>query len=916
MSNSNRVNFIITATNNASAKIRQVRGDLQGMVDKGKFTKTELGLATAAIGAGFLKMAKASLDSSISFQSAFAGIRKTVDTTEKGYEKLRKGTLNLARTMPVSPEQLARIGELGGQLGVAEKDITKFQSVIAKVAVTTNLTEEAASTAFARISNVMQEPIDNIDRMASATVQLGNRFATTEAEIVEFAQRIASSGSIAKLTTSDILGIGTALSSVGINAEAGGTAVQKVLNKMTESVSTGSDELKTFAATAGLSAKEFAKVFRTDASEAFTLFVEGLGTSGDKAFGILDNLEVGNERVINSFLSLSNAGDILREAIDQSNMAFEQNIALNEEAEKRFATVASQLTMLGNNIRITFMSVTDLALKPLSFALGIVNKGFVLLANLFQMLDPRVQLIIQSMAAMTVVVAGVTTAILVLKTSLISGFVSAAIASIGAIASVVIAFAPLILTIGAVAAAVYGLYRLWEVNFFGIRDIASSVFSFVKDSVNNFIQTIQTIWSVGTMLIKVLWSQLMQFVPDSLRIMTGAATTVLSPWIKFAKEMFMGFAKYVGVIFSGIGGVIVGTLGFIVGIFTGAGKEQLENSAKTAFKGVANVAVGAGNMIVGAFENALNLVVGALNSLREKANEVLSFFGLPLIPEIGNIKIGRLPAFEIESNVGSFIADGFANAAASAKEAFNSAKSQISGLADFGGGGGSGGGSGGSTGKTTDQIIQENVRNALSERSTLRSERDQIIGQISKIDSAIDGGVSGSERTKLLEKRAQLTKDKSGIDNNISRIEGRLQRANSDAAIDARKSLAKDARKDDLKDSDSFIDDLINTSSEKKKKQAEADKFKQSIVSGIFPNSSSKNFSASERDKFLDGIGVESIISRDSTTGDLSAQVTSPDGITIDISNNNFYGDDREFAEKISNQIYDIFRRHTPVEAF
>ena len=296
---------------------------------------------TTGITLPLVAVAAASIKAASDFESSFAGVRKTVDATEAEFAKLAQGFRDMAKEIPISVHELNRIGESAGQLGIAKEHILDFTRTVA----TTNLSAEEAANAFARIANIMGTTADNYSRLGSTVVALGNNLATTESEIVEFGLRIAGAGRIAGLTEPQVLAIGGAFASVGIQAEAGGTAVQKVLLAITKEVVTSGDKLEGFAKVAGMSAQQFAAAWREDAGAAFVAFVEGLGKSGDNAIQILDDLGLKNERTRRAFLSMANAGDLLRNAMDLANTSWRENNALTEEAEKRFATFASQLAL-------------------------------------------------------------------------------------------------------------------------------------------------------------------------------------------------------------------------------------------------------------------------------------------------------------------------------------------------------------------------------------------------------------------------------------------------------------------------------------------------------------------------------------------------------------------------------------------
>lgn len=328
----------------------------------------------ASIGVGALSVSAQLLShafggtvgAAIAFEDSFAGIRKTVDATEEEFGRLASANRALAREIPAGVDEINRVGELAGQLGVEGVDnIQKFERVVIDLANTTDLSAEAAATSFAQIANVTQLPIQEIDRLGATIVELGNKSAATESGIVDFTQRISGAGKIAGLTVAEIAGIGTAFASVGVEAEAGGTAAQKVLIQITKAVAQGGDDLEAFAKTAGLTADEFRKLAREDPAEAFIRFVEGLARAGDEAFQILDDLSLADQRLLRSFTGVAGAGDLLRRSIETGTRAFRENTALTTEAEKRYRTTASQLKILGNNFRDIGISLTQGALPPL-----------------------------------------------------------------------------------------------------------------------------------------------------------------------------------------------------------------------------------------------------------------------------------------------------------------------------------------------------------------------------------------------------------------------------------------------------------------------------------------------------------------------------------------------------------------------
>lgn len=210
----------------AGEAMQRVGQTMQNVGNKMKAVGQSMSLyVTAPIAAMVGGAVKAAID----FESAFAGVRKTVDTSEAGFKKLEKGIRDMAQTLPTSASDIAAVAESAGQLGIAEDNILGFTRTIIDLGESTNLTREQAATEFARFANIVGMSQNDFDKLGSSLVALGNNYATTESEISSMAMRLAGQGKQVKMSESDILALAATMSSLGIEAEAGGTAMSTIL---------------------------------------------------------------------------------------------------------------------------------------------------------------------------------------------------------------------------------------------------------------------------------------------------------------------------------------------------------------------------------------------------------------------------------------------------------------------------------------------------------------------------------------------------------------------------------------------------------------------------------------------------------------------------------------------------------------
>lgn len=295
-----------------------------------------------------------SVKGAIEFESAFTGVEKTVDATDEQLEQLKIQIRELAKEIPSSTTEISAVAEAAGQLGIKTEDIMNFTKVMIDLGNSTNLSADEAATSLAKFANITKMSASNYSNLGSVIVALGNNFATTEADIVSMATRLAATGELTGLTQPQIMALAAAMSSVGIEAEAGGSAMSKLLKRIQVAVETGSSDLNDFAKVAGVSAEEFKKAFEEDAVKALSAFIGGLNDTernGKSSIAILKDMEINEIRLSNTVLSLANASDLLNDAVDLANESWEENNALSNEANKRYETLQSKLKVALNKIK-------------------------------------------------------------------------------------------------------------------------------------------------------------------------------------------------------------------------------------------------------------------------------------------------------------------------------------------------------------------------------------------------------------------------------------------------------------------------------------------------------------------------------------------------------------------------------------
>lgn len=480
----------------------------RNMANVGQTISTRISAPLAVLSGLVLKTA-------IDFESSFTGVRKTVDATDTELMELQDTLRILAAgedPIPIDIDELNAIAEAAGQLGIKTENIAGFTKVMAALGVTTNMSATVAASSLARLANITGMQQTEFDRLGSTIVALGNNFATTEQEIVDMSLRLAGAGTQIGLSEGEILGLATALSSVGIRAEQGGSAFSRVMNDIAIAVAHGGDAVVGFATVAGMSSQEFVTAFEDDAAGAIQAFIQGLGSMQDSGGPVLQTLEdlgFGGIRVRDVLLRMAGGSDLLVDALNLQESAWSENTALTREAELRYGTFSSQLTIFWNRVKDIAITIGSSLLPVLANMLSslepIIDKVRSV-GVMFAESDSSVKLFVIGLVAFTIVVPPL---VFVLGQLAIAG--GALGLTLGGVTTAASSLLSVLLGPVGLAVAAVAVLAAWEPSRAFFLNLANVVLTALSDAIDTVITT-ATAWWKETEIVRKFLANLVEII--------------------------------------------------------------------------------------------------------------------------------------------------------------------------------------------------------------------------------------------------------------------------------------------------------------------------------------------------------------------------------------------------------------------
>lgn len=330
--------------------------------------------------------------SAISQEKAFAQVSRVVGEAEAESAGLLKAFQDIAATSPISFEEVARIGQLGAQIGIAASELEEFTNTITMFSLTTNVAADRATLLLGRISEMQNVPTDQLENLGSAILALGTASAATEEEILRINESIATVSNIFGLTAQAVTGLASAMATLRIRPELARGSLTRVFGELDKAVQSGGESLEKLSEVMGMTANEVVNLRNANPDEFFLAFVKGLGEASEEAGGfqqVIRDLGINAVRDIDTLSRLGNNFEVLSESFALSNTEWAKGSELQRQSQGIYDTTAARL----QNLSDAFKNFAAQAGGPFAAGIGAVARALSTVMDFLTSLGPLVPIL-------------------------------------------------------------------------------------------------------------------------------------------------------------------------------------------------------------------------------------------------------------------------------------------------------------------------------------------------------------------------------------------------------------------------------------------------------------------------------------------------------------------------------------------
>ena len=301
------------------------------------------------------------IEKTFEFGDAQANVKKVTGLNDKGIADLSNRLAKLDTRTTLT--DLQNLAYEGGKLGIGQYGVQGLESYVRasnqiKVALGDDLGEDAMLP-LAKMGEVMglfngtAESVEKgILQIGSAINELTQSSASSASAIVDFGQRTQGMAAYLKLSTADMLALGSAADAAGLSMETSGTAFSMFLSALQKSPGAIEKALKIEDGTIN----QLVNSGKT--MDAILLILDKMKEAGN-----MHNLEdafkaLGSEgaRMVGVLATMSQKVDMVREHVDVSRTAFKEATSVTNEYNVQNETAAAIMERANNMWNNLFMN--------------------------------------------------------------------------------------------------------------------------------------------------------------------------------------------------------------------------------------------------------------------------------------------------------------------------------------------------------------------------------------------------------------------------------------------------------------------------------------------------------------------------------------------------------------------------------
>jgi len=317
----------------------------------------------------------------VAFESAMADVKKVVNfETPQQVREMENDIKNLSKRIPLALDGLAQIVAAGGQLGVPREKLTEFAETAAKMSVAFSITADEAGQSMAKMSNVLQMPIDQMSKVGDVINHISNNIAATAPEIVEVNLRAGAMAKSFGLAYNEISALAGTFVSLGKTPEIASTAINMMASRL-KLIPVSSGAAREAFDQLNISMAEYTEMVESGrGKDALMTVLEALkNVSGIKRSQIMK--EMFGEQATRHLNSLVEGLDSLKSNLNLVANEADYANSMHKEFTTRSATTENNLQLLKNQIAVLTTNIGSTLLPTINSMVGIFGKAASSLAD-------------------------------------------------------------------------------------------------------------------------------------------------------------------------------------------------------------------------------------------------------------------------------------------------------------------------------------------------------------------------------------------------------------------------------------------------------------------------------------------------------------------------------------------------------